>query len=183
MSGSTSLRDIRVAPASCALLGFVLVLGTIFGQVGSAAPDTTSVSSPMAGMKMPGMPMGAGAAGADAAGSDMAGMDMSGGVASKTAPMDMTQPGMAARMPGGFHSICTTPRSCLVVFDKQASGAASVLGLKTSLTRLTATTAHLQIDGHAVVLKGKKAVRIHGLSLQIVRIDATEVAIRVIKSK
>lgn len=195
MSRVGHLRSVRVAPASCALIGCVLVLGTVVGQHGPADDGAEAASSPMAGMNMPGMKMsGAGASAQDVAGMDpnMPGMDMSGTAAgasaggapagspngAATAPMDMSQPGMAAMMPGGFHTLCTTAKSCLVVFDKDATGTASVLGTKTSLSRLTATTARLKVDGKTVVLKRRKIVRTHGLTLQITRIDSTEVAIQ-----
>lgn len=194
MSGVAALRSVRAAPASCALLGCVLVLGTVINQPGPAGADAPASPSPMSGMNMPGMHMSAGGAspagdtqtmdmsGPSAAG--MPGMDMSGAADPGEAPaaMDMSKPGMAAEMPGGFHSICTSAKSCLVVFDKHAGGTASLLGAKTSLVRLTSNAARLRVDGHSVVLRGKKSVRTGGLTMQIVRIDSTEVAIRVVKA-
>ncbi len=151
----------------------------------------------MGGMHSGGMDMGTASAGSEAtsaggaaaASSDLDHMDhmehadMSAAAPGRPAAMDMSKPGMAAQMKGGFHSLCTTTRACMVVFDKDASGTASVLGVKTTLTGLTATKASLRVSGRAVVLHKGKAVEVRGLTLKIIRIDAAEVAIRVTKAK
>jgi len=133
-----------------------------------------------AGMDMGGKDAGMDMAGKDA-GMDMAGKDAGMKMAGKGAAMAMT-PGMAAQMPGGVHTACKGTASCSVVFAKGASGTASLLGFKTRLLALSAKSASLTVGGHRVVLHGQKAMRYHGLTLKITRINAKEVWIRVAKA-
>lgn len=203
MTGNSSFRSIGFAPLSCAILGGVLTLGTVVGQHDSAPADSAS-SGPMAGMDhsaMGGMDHSS-MAGMDH--SQMEGMDHSSTPASNSAvpgpasssgmksetggspaateqhvEMDMSQPGMATTMPHGFHASCATKATCTVVFARDASGVASLLGVKARLQKLTASSARVLVGNKSIALRPGKVVKHRGLTWKVVRIDATEVAIKV----
>lgn len=185
MTGS-SFRSIGFAPLSCAILGAVLTLGTVVGQQGST-PAGSAAAGPMAGMDHSGM------GGMDH--SSMSGVDHSqmGGTDHSPTPqrnstaaptgghteMDMSQPGMAATMPQGFHATCASEATCTVVFAQGASGLASLLGVKARLQKLTRSSVRVLVGKKPLVLRAGKAVKYRDLTWKVVRMDAAEVSIKV----
>lgn len=176
----TEFRSIGFAPMTCAILGGVLTLGTVVGQHGSA-PQADATAGPMAGMdhsamagmnhSMPGMDHSA-----------MPGMDAAAPAAAAPgaapmAAMDMSAPGMAASMPGGFHSSCASA-TCTVVFARGATGVASVLGVHARLHKLTPSAVALQVDGKPVVLRPVRQVRSHGLTITLVSADTKQASVK-----
>jgi hypothetical protein len=173
MTGMSSFRSIGFAPLGCAVLGGVLTLGTVVGQHGSAPQDPAA--SPMAGMDHSKM---AGMAHSPTDQAAMAAMPgMAGSPAASATTMDMAAPGMAASMPGGFHASCASAATCTVMFARNASGVASVLGVHTRLKTLTTSSVRLVVDGRPVVLHRGTSVRSHGLTLKLAHLDAKTVSI------
>lgn len=198
----SEFRSIGFAPLTCALLGGVLTLGTVVGQHKSA-PDEPA-TNPMAGMdhsKMAGM-VHAAAPGMDpnmpgmtheatsGMDPDMPGMTSSGPASAaadapamaapaRPAPArDMSAPGMAAAMPGGFHSSCASRSTCTVLFARDASGVASVLGVHARLQKFTPTVVHVLVDDKPLLLRPGKTVHAHGLSIRLMKVDAKEASVR-----
>lgn len=204
MMGS-SFRSIGFAPLSCAILGAVLTLGTVVGQEDSAPADSAA-AGPMAGMDHSGMGGMDHSAMSGMDHSQMDGMDHSSPTQGKPATtstgaesehgmstdmpgsaatagghaeMDMSQPGMAATMPQGFHASCATKATCTVVFAQGASGVASLLGVKARLQKLTGSSARVLVGKKPLVLRAGKAVNYRGLTWKVVRMDTAEVSIKV----
>lgn len=187
-----------MAPLLCAIGGGVLALGTMLGQENQRAADDVS---PMAGMdhssmagmdhsSMPGMDHSS-MAGMDH--SSMAGTehgthmpmgdstpDMRGHQpAVETPGMDMTQPGMAAAMPGGVHAECQSVRICTAIFAQGAIGTADVAGSRIRLLGLAHGVARLDVDGQRVSLRSGKPARLGALTLKPIRISVDEVAVQI----
>ena len=163
-------RQMSLVPLAGGCLGVVLVLGTAVGQGGHA--NNSVDFDPMGGMDM----SGAGMPGTAGAGDGSAPADSSGtaaGGASAMGAMDMSDPAMAASMPGGFHATCTASR-CTVIFARTSTGTAHVLGTTARLARVQGTEVTVLIDGRPVRLRPGHALRVGRRRAELVDASSDE---------
>lgn len=182
MSGR--LRSFSMAPLLCAIGGGVLALGTLVGQEerGRAPAEIAPMSgmdhsAHMGGSMDHSSHMPQPASGAPAEQSDVG--QPRAEQPAETPTMDMSQPGMAATMPGGVHAQCATVRLCTAIFAQGAIGTASVAGSEIRLLGLAHGVARLDVDGRRVAVRSGKVVRVGQLTLKPIRMSVDEVAVQV----
>jgi hypothetical protein len=189
------LGDMAVTPFLAGIAGVGLMIGTVVGQSGYDKASTDD-NNPMAGMNMgsgssmSSMPgMGAGSTTAAAPAPDSAGtMKMPDGSSMPAAsmpmgskPMNMTDPNMAAAMPGGLHTTCSA-QECTVVFAPTATGVAKVLDTTAKLDSakakqivLTVGKRKLTLHQGKPVTDGKLRIELTGATSQEYTVEFTRI--------
>jgi hypothetical protein len=201
-----NLRDIAPLPFFAGIGGVVLLLGTVVGQSGHG--DVGSAYDPMAGMNMgsgggsstsssmPGMDKGSGNAFGSGSSSSMPGMSMGSGsssgdsqmkmpdgstMPSAAMPMNLSDPQMAAKMPGGLHSTCAGD-TCTVIFAEAATGVAKVLGTTAKLESAKAKQIVLTVGKKKLTLRQGKPVTDGKLRIELTSSNAGEYTVKFTKS-
>ncbi|HEX3611195.1 MAG TPA: hypothetical protein VHU88_05865 [Sporichthyaceae bacterium] len=192
--------DVGVMPFLAGVTGVVIMFGTVIGQSGNTnSADDNSMSGMDMGpgsssmSSMPGMSGGGSSGGSSGSSSSMPGMNMPGmtmkgsgpaapstggtmkmpdgsTMASSAMPMNMSDPNMAASMPGGLHTSCSGS-TCTVLFAGTATGTAKVLGSTAKLDKASAKQLVLTVGGKKLTLTPGKSVRAGKLQVELTKVD------------
>lgn len=179
-------HDFAVMPFFAGVSGAVMVLGTVIGQSGNA--NSFDDSNPMSGMdmgpgssmsSMPGM-SGEGSSAAPAAGS----MTMPDGstMASSAMPMNMSDPKMAASMPGGLHTSCSGA-TCTVIFASTATGTAAVLGTTAKLDSASAKQLVLTVGKKKLTLRQGRSVSAGHIKVELTKVAGKSYTVTFTKTR
>jgi hypothetical protein len=188
-----NVRDFAPLPFFAGVGVVGLLVGTVVGQSGHG--DVGGNADPMAGMNM-------GAGGGSAMSSSMPGMSMSSNATSTSAaapgatmtmpdgskmpdgsmprnamPMKMSDPDMAAAMPGGLHSSCSG-EVCTVIFAPRATGVAKILGTTAKLDQAQVKEVVLTVGKKRLTLHQGKPVTDGKLRVELTAATSQEYTVR-----
>ena len=186
-----SPRGLGVMPLFAGVTGVVLMVGTVIGQAGhdkSAGGDDLMAGMNMSSgsmSSMPGMSMGSGdappAAPAPAGGGGSMTMPDGSTMASSAMPMNMSDPNMAATMPGGLHTTCKSD-TCTVIFAPTATGLAKVLGTTAKLDSAKGTQVVLTVGKKRLTLRQGKPVRDGKMRVELTSANAHAYTVKFTKT-
>jgi hypothetical protein len=180
--------DVGVMPFLAGVTGVVIMFGTVIGQSGNTnAADDNSMSGMDMGpgsssmSSMPGMSPSTNSPAAPSTGGTMKMPDGS-TMASSAMPMNMSDPKMAASMPGGLHTTCSGS-TCTVLFASTATGTAKVLGSTAKLDKASAKQLVLTVGGQKLTLTPGKAVRADKLQVELTKVDGKTYTVKFSKAR
>lgn len=152
----SEMGDSKLGPGS-PMAGMKMGSGSSGSMAGMKMGSGSASSSSMPGMKM-GSDSGHGPTSSGATMTMPDGSTMpSATMPSATMPMNMSDPKMAASMPGGLHSDCKSD-TCTVIFAPDATGVAKVLGTTAKLESAQAKQIVLLVGKKKLTLRqGKPA--------------------------
>jgi hypothetical protein len=186
-----SARDLAVVPFFAGVAGFGLLFGTVVDQPARHNSDN-DVYNPMAGMNMgsgsgsgattsmPGMNMGSNAAPAGGGTMTMSDGSTMAAAAMPEKSMDMSDPKMAAAMPGGLHTTCSG-QECTVIFAPTSTGVANILGTTAKLDSATGKQIELTVGKKKLTLRQGKPVTDGKFRVELVASDSHQYTVKFTK--
>jgi hypothetical protein len=96
-------------------------------------------------------------------------------------PMNMSDPQMAAQMPGGLHSTCAGD-TCTVIFADKATGTAKILGTTAKLDSAKAKQIVLTVGKKKLTLSQGKPVTDGKFRIELTSSNAGEYTVKFTKS-